>query len=94
MQHGAFSFDKRNFELNGERRRSLVEVMYSKLYIVLLHVFSNNSQTWLHLLVVWMAKLEYLPGENTWNLSIFIKAFIKSCSDLKISSVYKKSFSV
>ena len=42
-----------------------------------------------------MAKLEYLPMENTWNLSIFIKAPIKSRSCplvLQINFVQKIAF--
>ena len=36
-----------------------------------------NSQAYLCLFVVWIAISEYLPVENIWNLSIFIKALIK-----------------
>ena len=42
--------------------------------------FFKISQTYLRVLVAWMARLEYLSVENTWNLSIFVKAVVKSRS--------------
>ena len=57
-------------------------------------MFFKNSQAYLCLLSVWMAILEYLPVENRWNLSIFIKALVKSRSCFLVlkTSFFQKSF--
>ena len=43
MYNGAFSFNKRNFGLNGENEVFDRSVLYSQLYIVHLGMFAKNS---------------------------------------------------
>ena len=83
MYNGAFSFNKRNFGLNGEGRGSLTEVFCTVSYTLCTWVLKILRHTFIYLMSGW----------SYWNTSL--KGLVKSgsCSlVLKTSSIQKISF--